>query len=372
MEPSFSGISFLDLSFVLYKNFGACLFAVGTPNPSYYRKEKLKYLYGDKVKVSPDDFDLFLNPELYTFKGGEMSFFIASSRDIINHISQLSSEQLKSMHSSAFSDTFFSPIIRNSGKLRTASSLSTKETLNNNSDSAEESCSLVTSVKILKHAMGLSSSYLSVDQDKNQASIKYPNVLPSSISKHILVCNSSQESFPRNMEYFIAPLRSEHLLKEGNFYPIVIISPTMPNKQQRQLLCNFKDLYIIKGDPMSRLDLQRVGVERVRKVIILANSSKVKHAVEKIGDSCSLLIALNVEAMVSEDVDIITEFIHTENVKFLGETEKQLNPKSRSTLMEPYTHFILRPGTYLSKISIHGRTRLFLINAGHNHMSKLL
>lgn len=84
----------------------------------------------------------------------------------------------------------------------------------------------------------------------------------------------------------------------------------------------FEDVYIIRGSPIVRADLHRAGVDRCLKAVILADSAKGKlDEHERTSDASALLAVLNIEAMGHEDdLFIITEFIHYENMNFIGES----------------------------------------------------
>ncbi|KAI3650905.1 hypothetical protein MP228_004386 [Amoeboaphelidium protococcarum] len=173
------------------------------------------------------------------------------------------------------------------------------------------------------------------------------NCLSSDVHGHILVCDPNCSL---NIEYFIAPLRSEHLIansspystfrSDGSWTPIVILTPIMPSDHQLNKLKRFEEVYIIYGNPMVRKDLRRAGVERCLKAVVLADCSKGKFENdERTSDAASLLTVLNIEAMArEEDLFIITEFIHYENMNFIGESAI---PWSKDT--PEYKRSLLRP-----------------------------
>lgn len=170
---------------------------------------------------------------------------------------------------------------------------------------------------------------------------RYPDRLRSSVTSHIIVCDSSP-SFPGNIEYFVAPLRSPHLESGSatSFTPIVILSTCEPSDYQKRLLEKFDEVYVIRGSPLSRRDLHRAGVTRCRKAVVLANSSNGKNNPERTADAASLLVVMNLEAMASrENIFIVTEFIHTENMHLIGDSNlsafKNQREMSAKTLLRP-------------------------------------
>lgn len=101
----------------------------------------------------------------------------------------------------------------------------------------------------------------------------YCKVIPDTVSGHILLCDAS-DSFPSNLEYFIAPLRAPHLYEDtSKWSSIVVLSPAEPMEHQRKMLDRFEGVYIVQGSPLRRRDLARAGVTRCEKAVILANAS---------------------------------------------------------------------------------------------------
>ncbi|KAI3657470.1 hypothetical protein MP638_002733 [Amoeboaphelidium occidentale] len=230
---------------------------------------------------------------------------------------------------------------------------------NTGDGSQSESGNIVS--KILQQAMGTTdpaagifsnrfSKISSSSEDLSESKLNV-KILPDDVVDHILVCDCSS-NFPSNMEYFIAPLRfapkamqnSSSSVNEKDddvrTTPIVILSPADPSDQQRVMLSKFSDIYVIKGNPMVRKDLSRAGVARCLKAVVLANTAKGKHNPERIADSPSLLTVLNIEAMTEkENLFVISEFIHEENIFFIGQSEIQFN----KTVKERYDRALLRP-----------------------------
>ena len=139
--------------------------------------------------------------------------------------------------------------------------------------------------RILNNAMGLATGETLPrnKRPKSQMStearldkLRYPDHISLKIDKHLLLCDPSP-TFPVNIEYFIAPLRAPHLIEDGDSWrPIVILSPDTPNERQRRVLERFEQVYVVKGNPMSRRDLHRVGVERCVRAVVLTNSARGK------------------------------------------------------------------------------------------------
>lgn len=189
------------------------------------------------------------------------------------------------------------------------------------------------------------SSMDSVMQQDTAPDLKhFPAHLPDHVKDHILVCDTSP-MFPVGLEYFIAPLRAKHLEtsvdgKSNIMAPIVILSPGELKESQMKMLVQFEDVFVIHGSPLERRDLRKAGVQRCRKAVILANTEKGKNSTDRTADAASILIVLNIETLAAEeDVFIVTEFIHSDNMRFVGDSETLINrevePVYGKTLMHP-------------------------------------
>lgn len=187
----------------------------------------------------------------------------------------------------------------------------------------------------------------SLDYGSTSSNIRYLEHLPDDVCNHYLICDPGN-SFPSNLEYFIAPLRTVHLLHDAtqklhektSWAPIVILCQGSLTERQRRILEKFDDVFIVKGSPLSRKDLLRAGVARCRKAVVLADSGKGKSSVERTVDASSLMTVLSIEALAGEENPfIISEFIQYENVAFVGEAESVL----QSPVDDVYAQTIMRP-----------------------------
>ena len=171
---------------------------------------------------------------------------------------------------------------------------------------------------------------------------RFVSQLPAMVRKHILICDYSP-FFPVGLEYFISPLRSVHLRgshEDSYAAPIVILSPAEPSESQKRMLMRFEDVYVVQGTPLARKDLRRAGVQRCSKAVVMANTEQSTESPERTADASSLLVVLNIEALAEEDdIFIVTEFIHSENMQFVGDMENIIESEVDNvygkTLMHP-------------------------------------
>jgi len=88
--------------------------------------------------------------------------------------------------------------------------------------------------------------------------------LPKKISGHILLAGPTV-----GLKYFMRPLRA---MKEK--FVLVFLSEQPPQFRFWEEESELKSIYYIQGSPLDLTDLQRAGVERASRVIILANKMK--------------------------------------------------------------------------------------------------
>ncbi|KAJ2860641.1 hypothetical protein GGH94_005392 [Coemansia aciculifera] len=139
-----------------------------------------------------------------------------------------------------------------------------------------------------------------------------------------------------------------------NQQPIVILSPAEPTATESDDLARFGNLYIVRGSPLSRTDLARVRIHTASSGIVLANREESLNAAADVStklslagsdttstataDAPALLSVLNIEALTynSPDFFLSVEFIHRENMQFVGDTETV-------RINEVYAQAFLRP-----------------------------
>ncbi|KAI7835126.1 hypothetical protein BX661DRAFT_176126 [Kickxella alabastrina] len=139
-----------------------------------------------------------------------------------------------------------------------------------------------------------------------------------------------------------------------NMQPIVILSPGEPTDLQREDLSRFGCLHIVHGSPLSRTDLARVRIHTASSSIVLANREESLNAAADssnklslagsdtsataTADAPALLSVLNIEALTynSPDFFLSVEFIHRENMQFVGDSETMV-------VNEVYGQAFLRP-----------------------------
>ncbi|KAJ2823734.1 hypothetical protein GGI24_003606, partial [Coemansia furcata] len=139
-----------------------------------------------------------------------------------------------------------------------------------------------------------------------------------------------------------------------NQQPIVILSPAAPTAAERDDLGRFGNLHIVCGSPLSRTDLARVRIHTASSGIVLANREESLSAAADVttrlslagsdttstatADAPGLLSVLNIEALTYDNADFFlsVEFIHRENMQFVGDTETV-------RINEVYAQAFLRP-----------------------------
>ncbi|KAJ2803642.1 hypothetical protein H4R20_002810, partial [Coemansia guatemalensis] len=124
-----------------------------------------------------------------------------------------------------------------------------------------------------------------------------------------------------------------------NLQPIVILSPAEPSADLRADLERFGTVYVVSGTPLQRVDLARVRIHTAASAIVLANREQWLDAAADAStrlsltsadttatataDAPALLSVLNIETLTYANPDFFmsVEFIHRENMQFVGDTE---------------------------------------------------
>ncbi|KAJ1657012.1 hypothetical protein IWQ61_003517 [Dispira simplex] len=198
-------------------------------------------------------------------------------------------------------------------------------------------------------ALDRSTSYLQLEDDQEGCLC-----LPHDLADHLVVCDTGT-TFPLNLEHFISGLRAPYRLRTASkggteptssdrvhgvtgILPIVILSKNEPDTSQLRLLQSFEQVYLVKGSALVRKDLFRARIHTAEKAVVLSGlNNQSTDVAQRTADSTALLAVLNIESL-SQDDDffIVVEFIHRENMKFVGESETV-------SIDELYAQAILRP-----------------------------
>ncbi|CAJ0827580.1 13751_t:CDS:2 [Entrophospora sp. SA101] len=173
----------------------------------------------------------------------------------------------------------------------------------------------------------------------NALDSEHINLILDTINEHILLCDYSTATFPRNLDCFVSPLRKSHLDK---FKPIVILSPTRPTTSQWKILSQFDQVYFVQGNPMTREGLELGRVRFANKAVILTDSTRILKDGEKTEDAPAMLVYLNIKAMSNEgDIDVIVEFVHTNNMNFISEDTSVIDKNMQGSQYGSMFHFLL-------------------------------
>nr|CAG8566038.1 4048_t:CDS:10 [Entrophospora candida] len=342
----FAGYTFPAIAGRLYESLGVVLFAIGIPKQrSLFRPSNNTYYHGDCEEEDANNYMVLINPGDYIVKGDEVGFIIACDGALAEGVSNYErhNSHVRNNEDSSFgSQQIFSerhPLLssdasKNNGGgsylgLPTTSDkiyheYPYKPDFNTRRQRALSTPLAFATDHHLEHQQhhkqhhhnhsidppSSSSSSNSLDND-------HMNPILDTIHGHILLCDYSTATFPRNLDCFVSPLRKSHLDK---FKPIVILSPVRPTKSQWKILSQFDQVYFVEGNPMTREGLELGRVRFANKAVILTDSTRILKDGEKTEDAPAMLVYLNIKAMSNEgDIDVIVEFVHTNNMKFISE-----------------------------------------------------
>jgi len=130
------------------------------------------------------------------------------------------------------------------------------------------------------------------------------------LKNHIVICNWNDKAIPIIRELHAPIVRQPR--------PIVVISDStdaahLPEEEDSP---EFRDVYLIKGDPATETFLKRASVDAAYSVIILADPRD-----EELADAKSILIAMAVSSICGEtgvpDTHVCVENISPQNVDHL-------------------------------------------------------
>nr|CAG8574008.1 8880_t:CDS:10 [Entrophospora candida] len=342
----FAGYTFPAIAGRLYESLGVVLFAIGIPKQrSLFRPSNNTYYHGDCEEEDANNYMVLINPGDYIVKGDEVGFIIACDGALAEGVSNYerhNSHARNNEDSSFGSQQIFSerhPLLssdalKNNGGgsylgLPTTSDkiyheYPYKPDFNTRRQRALSTPLAFATDHHLEHQQHHKQHHHnhSIDPPSSSSSSNSPdndhmNPILDTIHGHILLCDYSTATFPRNLDCFVSPLRKSHLDK---FKPIVILSPVRPTKSQWKILSQFDQVYFVEGNPMTREGLELGRVRFANKAVILTDSTRILKDGEKTEDAPAMLVYLNIKAMSNEgDIDVIVEFVHTNNMKFISE-----------------------------------------------------
>lgn len=91
----------------------------------------------------------------------------------------------------------------------------------------------------------------------------------------IVVCVLSPTTFPKHFEYLIGPLRVKAL---QNHRPIIIITAVLPTPEIYETFRHFRQVFFVVGNPYYVSTLQRAGVERAFKIVIMCGEGEISES----------------------------------------------------------------------------------------------
>lgn len=133
---------------------------------------------------------------------------------------------------------------------------------------------------------------------------------PKNLKNHIVICNWNESVIS-----IVRELRAKALEQKR---PVVLISDEIDEKFFPELdeLEEFKNVYLVKGDPANELNLKRAKIEDAFSCIILSQKSAGNYA-----DAQSILVAMTIKQLCEDykrsKVHIVTEAVDPKNFEHL-------------------------------------------------------
>eukprot|EP00117_Sycon_ciliatum_P007228 scpid20189/ scgid2288/ Calcium-activated potassium channel slowpoke; BK channel; Maxi K channel len=357
----FIGRSFTSLSSEIFRSYSAILLAVATPN----------------VDSAQGRLDLMINPRNYKFTGDEQLILLARSSDIATAISRSTpraSAQRRGTPLAATvantSDDERTPLIipqptngiqgstvvdGRSHRLRAPNNhqstgrnpqLSRQASIPLTTTGAQQVATAVCdpimngqSRSFIKHLVGTGSTpahvshgrrrseeHTSSDEADGGIHMSWEYVCsgkprhidlaerPWSLKDHVILCDNS-DGFPRNIGFFLAPLRAQHL---ANHMPVVVLNPSLPSSDQWKMLSSFREVYFIQGSPLEAGDLKRAAIATASYAVMVSdNTIDSLEDPENTVDAISLLAAHNFHSLARPNCFTINEVIQNSNMDLL-------------------------------------------------------
>jgi hypothetical protein len=265
----------LECSDLIYTRLGAVLFSIGI-----YRFTKGCFP-NSQLGSDTSPFQLFLNPRNYKIKGNEIGFVICDNAEITAQLATFNEHSkswfdpykgvsyiAKSAHN-IFGKGNKNSIPRSSKSKGTAPLRPfTQVKIDDDDDLSdfEDSeipliplCNVNNDEEILNRNLKKASANVVESEDTEKI---------KNVKDHIIICDQSKD-FPENLDIFISVLREKNSVCRD--MPVIILSNGKPDNSHRQALKKFGDVYIVKGSPLRREDLYRVGVDHAKKCVVLSD-----------------------------------------------------------------------------------------------------
>ncbi|KAJ2397279.1 hypothetical protein GGI05_000721 [Coemansia sp. RSA 2603] len=156
------------------------------------------------------------------------------------------------------------------------------------------------------------------------------DLVPRDLANHVVVCDASS-AFPRNIELLVQALLGAYANPD---LPIVILSPADPPMQQKLLLADFSQVYLVRGSPLAQTDLQRTHIQQAQKAIVLGTcSAPADPSGETSTDSSAILTNMNIQTLCGGGFFVTTELLDIENIRYLDHTQLLGEPLLKRTFM---------------------------------------
>lgn len=238
LSDNFIGFDYTLAACNIFEKYGSILFGVKIVDPT-----------SDETK------SIFLNPQGYVFRGGEIGYFIATNaRD-----SATIAQEGPGMEGPSYFD-HDSPLSDRSRISRVSPNAPSKH-------GSQEDI-----IPISPNANQRDAAVLSMEQED----VKQPKQKgkDQSFRDHILVCDLDNK-FPSTLASFLGPLRVREPRRS-----VVILCTESPSKQQWSKLETFGNVRYVQGSSLSRADLKKANVETAWKAVILAKEDKMGYFIQ--------------------------------------------------------------------------------------------
>ncbi|KAG9298343.1 hypothetical protein G9A89_002831 [Geosiphon pyriformis] len=359
LSDFYSGQAFLLVAENMYVMLGVVLFAIGIPKKRSFSRYSQHWMFDENEEEGQEDlknYMVLINPGDYIVKGDEIGFIIASDEIIADGLSKVAAaEQSERNFSGAHmihgdSLTERQPLLspdslKSSGSgyfdlKKKYSSIPPITPRTPEYPHKPDSIPSIRRQRALSTPLAFGAEHPhphphphphqellhshTIDPVATSSTVPLPvlheiegkGLLIDNIDGHILLCDYSTTTFPRNLDCFVSPLRKSHL---GKLIPIVILSPARPSQSQWRILSQFDQVYFQQGNPMTREGLESGRVTHAKQVVILTDATRILRNGEKTEDASAMLVFLNIKAMCQQNVEIFVEFVHMDNMKFMSE-----------------------------------------------------
>ncbi|CAG8734219.1 16018_t:CDS:2, partial [Acaulospora colombiana] len=298
---AFAGKTFLKCSELIYTHFNAVLFSIGVRRT---------------LANGTASFQIILNPQDYVLKGDEIGFVISDNAEISDRMDRFNRETSGPQGLIKRIESFFDLNGNDSDRKIIDSRIESNGRSQTSYFTQADMPECTERTRILPATLTPGSEVSLANVKKAKACLDKPlDSVIQNIKNHVLVCNCAN-TFPLNLDVFVAVLREKNSACRD--MPVVILTNCSPPDYEKNLLVKFGNVHFVQGSPLRRKDLYRAGADRAKRCAVLCDATRCEESRDT-ADAASLMVALNIESLLTKDCFVLVECMYRETFKMICE-----------------------------------------------------